>query len=343
MFKQTNQNSFFGEYLYNQAIPKDNFLRQLSDTVDFSFINKLCLEKYDNLGKAGNRPYEPVMLFKILFLSFLYNISLRETEEQINDRLSFKWFLGLAVNDLSPDHSTMTVFMDRLSENTFQEIFNRIVQQAVEQGLVHDRLKIIDSTAIRANVDLSRLAREHEQENTEDDDTYIDSNSPDADARFGRKSDKKQFYGYKQHIIIDGDSEIIEQMVTTTGNVKDEKVVEPLLVKAKLSANAKRKTMIMADKGYDTNANHELVKQYHCRSFIIIKKNRQVPKLKKRMMSKIYQRVIKERYKVERRFADGKNNHGLGKCRWLGIWKTDIQNYLVATVLNCKRMVVLTA
>jgi len=99
MFKQTNKNSFFGYFLYDQIIPKDHFLRRLSAAVDFNFTNELCANAYPNLGKAGNRPYEPAMLFKILFLAFLYNISLRDMEEQINDRMSFKWFLGLAATD----------------------------------------------------------------------------------------------------------------------------------------------------------------------------------------------------------------------------------------------------
>lgn len=343
MYKQTNQNSFFGNYLYEKTVPQNNFLRRLAETVDFKFINELCLDKYDNLGKAGNRPYEPQMLFKILFLAFLHNASLREIEEQINDRLSFKWFLGLAVNDFAPDHSTLTVFRDRLEEKTFKEIFNRIVGQAKAKGLIHERLKIIDSTDIRANVDLSRLTREHQAANDDGDDDYVDRNSPDKDARFGRKSNKKQFYGYKKHIIIDGDSEIIESIVTTAGNIKDEKVVEPLLAEAAIASGDKAKTRILADKGYDINMNHELVEKYHCKSFIIIKKNRQVEKLKRRMKTKTYQRAIKERYKVERRFADGKSNHGLAKCRWLGQWKTAIQNYLTATVLNCKRIVTLTS
>ncbi len=335
MFKQTNNNSFFGNFLYEQVIPKDNFLKKLGEAVDFSFINELCLEKYGNFGKSGNRPYEPALLFKALFLSFLFNISLREIEEQINDRLSFKWFLGLAVNDFAPDHSTLTVFRDRLEESLFEEIFNRIVEQAQAKGLVCDKMKIIDSTDIRANVDLSRLAKRKDK----DDDDYIDKNSPDQDARFGRKSKEKIFYGYKQHLIIDGDSEIIEAVETTPGNIKDEQIFEPLLAKAKKSDNPKIKTKILADKGYDTNKNHELTEKYQCRSFIIIKKNRTEPKLAKRMRTKIYQETIKLRSGVERRFADGKANHGLAKCRWLGIWKTAIQNYLIAIVLNCKRMV----
>ena len=347
MFKQSSQNSFFGHYLYDQIIPKNHFLRQVNEIVDFSFVNELCRDAYENLGAPGNRPYEPALLFKILFLSFLYDISAREMEEQINDRLSFKWFLNLAVNDPAPDHSTLTCFVERIGADKFEAIFNQIVEQAKAKGLVHDRLKIIDSTAIKAKVDLNRIVREHKEkkeDNQDSDNTYIDQNSPDRDARFGRKSDRQQFYGYKQHIIIDGDSEIIEAVTVTAGNIKDEQIVEPLLDKTKLSTDGRKKTKILADKGYDTNHNHQLIEnQYQSKSFIMVKKNRTVAKLVKLMKSHIYRQTTKERYKVERRFADSKVNHGLDKCRWLGQWKMEIQSYLTALVLNCKRMVVLTA
>jgi len=343
MFKQSNQNSFFGHFLYEQIIPADHFLRQVDKTIDFTFVNELCLNNYENIGRAGNRPYEPVILFKVLFLSFLYDISGREIEEQINDRLSFKWFLNLAVNDVAPDHSTLTRFVERLGVEKFRGIFNQIVEQAKSKGLIHERLKIIDSTAIRAKVDLARLVQEAANDES-DDGNYIDRNSPDQDARFGHKSDSKQFYGYKQHIIIDGDSEIIEAAEVTTGNINDDQVVEPLVAKALLSTKPRKKTKILADKGYDTNYNHNLIeKKYHAQSFIMIKKNRVVKKLIRRLKSKIYQLTTKERYKVERRHADGKTNHGLAKCRWRGKWKMAIQSYLTAIVLNCKRMIVLTA
>lgn len=346
MFKQTNKNSFFGYYLYDQIVPKDHFLRKLSAAVDLTFVNDLCKEAYPNLGKPGNRPYEPLLLFKILFLAFLFDISFREIEEQINDRLSFKWFLGLAVTDAAPDHSTISVFRDRLQEEAFKEIFNRIVEQADQRGLIHDRLKIIDSTDIRANVDLSRLVRKHrasenKPKSSSKKGTFIDKHSPDQDARFGHKSARKQIYGFKQHTGMDADSGIIEAITITPANALDMDVLEPVIAPLKKSPDGRRKTKITMDKGYDTNENHALIEKHHCKSFIIIKKNRAVPKLRQRMQTDIYQKTITERYKVEQRFADAKQNHGLGKCRWLGQWKTEIQAYLTATVLNCKRMVVL--
>jgi IS5 family transposase len=341
MFKQTNKNSFFGYFLYDQIVPKDHFLRKLAAAVDFNFVNELCQNAYPNFGKAGNRPYEPAMLFKILLLAFLYNVSLRDMEEQINDRLSFKWFLGLAATDLAPDHSTISVFRDRLKEDIFQEIFNQIVKQADEKGLIHDRLKIIDSTDIAANVDLARLVKEHRNDDKSDGNTFIDDNSPDQDARFGRKSDQKQIYGFKQHTAIDADSGIIEAMKITPANVLDMDVVEPLLKPLKKSTDGRKKTKATMDKGYDTNENHALLEKHGFKSFIIIKKNRTVKKLKQRMKTAVYKSTISERYKVERIFAESKSNHGLAKCRWLGKWKTEIQAYVTASVLNCKRIVTL--
>jgi len=338
MFKQTNKNSFFGYFLYDQIVPKNHFLRKLAAAVDFSFVNELCQDAYPNFGKAGNRPYEPAMLFKIIFLAFLYNVSLRDMEEQINDRLSFKWFLGLAVNDPAPDHSTITVFRDRLGANIFESIFNQIVNIADGKGLVHERLKLLDSTDIAANIDLAKLAKKHQGES----ENYIDDNSPDRDARFGRKSDQKQIYGFKQHTAIDADTGIIEAIEITPANVLDLDVVNPLVAKVKKSRDGRRKTKVCADKGYDTNENHLIIESHNCKSFIIIKKNRKVEKLKQKMRSNIYKNTVAERYKVERIFAESKSNHGLAKCRWLGKWKTQIQAYLTASVLNCKRIVSLT-
>lgn len=73
MFKQSNNNSLFDNYLYERVIPKDNFLKQLSEAIGFLLVNDICLDKYENYGK-------PEILFKILFLSFLHDVSLREME-----------------------------------------------------------------------------------------------------------------------------------------------------------------------------------------------------------------------------------------------------------------------
>ena len=165
-----------------------------------------------------------------VFLQFLYDLSDRDVEEQCTWNLLFKSFLGLSAEELPPDYTVLCRFRQRLGAEGFQRLFNQVVEQARAQGLVSDRLHIIDSTHMTAKVDLFRLKKEHRD--GDDDDYYVDRNHPDPDARFGRKTPRKDFYGYKSHVVQDADSELIVRVLTTPGNVPDG-VVLPTLTQPK--------------------------------------------------------------------------------------------------------------
>ena len=184
-------------------------------------------------------------MFKLIFLQFLYNLSDRQLEERATWDLMFKCFLGLSAEELPPDHSTLCRFRLRLGAEGFQKLFNQVVEQARAQGLVSDRLHIIDATHMTAKVDLFRLKKEHRD--GDDDDHYVDRNSPDPDARFGRKTPKKGFYGYKCHVVQDADSDFLVQVKTTPGNVADAMVLPEL---AQPQAGE-----LTGDKAYDSKAN----------------------------------------------------------------------------------------
>jgi IS5 family transposase len=96
-----------------------------------------------------------------------------------------------------------------------------------------------------AKVDLYRLKKEHRD--GDDDDHYVDRNSPDPDARFGRKTPKKGFYAYKCHVVQDADSEFIVQALATPGNTADAAVLPQL---AQPQAQE-----LTGDKAYDSKAN----------------------------------------------------------------------------------------
>ena len=197
----------------------------------------------------------------MVFLQFLYDLSDREVEEQINLHLACKWFAGLQPEETPPDHSTLCRFRSRLGPEKFQAIFNEIIQRARHAGLIHDRLRIIDATHLQAKVELFRLpARAPDTPAAEA------PGSPDPDARFGRKSKTKSCYGYKEHMGIDADSELITAVAVTPGNVADSQVFSPLI-----DPQAREVT---ADKGYDTDANHQRLKHNGQGSSIIVKKNR---------------------------------------------------------------------
>jgi len=217
------QKQLFGDFVYDRLIPQDHLLRRMNDLIDFNFIDMETRRFYSDIGRPG---WSPILLFKCCLIAFLYDISDRTLEEQVNFNIVFKWFVGLDLDQKAPDHSTITTFRDRLGVEGFTRIFNQIVEIARQKGLINDRLTIVDSTHIAAKVDTARLAK---FKRDDDDHTFVDRNSPDKDARFGRKSKTKKFYGYKDHIAMDADSKIITAVATTPGNVPDGDVLPKLI------------------------------------------------------------------------------------------------------------------
>jgi IS5 family transposase len=309
--------SFFGNFLYDRLLGgREHFLKDLARSVDFTFVRQACRGFYADWGRDA---WDPVVMFKMVCLQFLYDLSDREVEEQASFNLMFKWFLGLSAEEPAPDHTTLCRFRARLGAEGFQTLFNRMVEQARERGLVSDRLHILDATHINAKVDLFRLKKEHCR--GDDDDTWADRNSPDPDARFGRKSKGKGFYGYKAHIVEDAETELIVAVKTTPGNAADGPQL-PELVDGRAGE-------VTADKAYDSEANHAHLAGLGVASGIIRRRPRPGrPRLSRRL-----------RPKIERKFAEGKNRHGLARARYWGLAKVSLQVIMVALVTNLKRLV----
>ena len=144
---------------------------------------------------------------------------------------------------------------------------------------------------------------------------------------------------HKEHIAIDADSELITAVAVTPGNVADSEEFIGLV-----DPHAREVT---ADKGYDTNANHQRLKDNGQRSSIIIKRNRTNPEI----ISQANSQSQRERPNIERKFAEQKNYHGLSQARYWGLAKVTIQVLLTCIavrqahrpeqsrrVVNCKKI-----
>ena len=94
-FRQTGQQSFFGRLVYDRIVPK-GFLMRL-DGAPWQRFSKKLVRYYQGKALYGPAPYNPVIILKMLLLSFLYDISERQTEELVNLNLVAKCFVGLAV------------------------------------------------------------------------------------------------------------------------------------------------------------------------------------------------------------------------------------------------------
>jgi transposase len=118
-------------------VPRDHLLRKINETIDFSFIAEKCRPLYceDN----GRPCIDPVMLFKMLLIGYLYGIrSERRLIEEIRVNIAYRWFVGLSLTDPVPHHSTFSQNRRRRFQQStiYQEIFDEIVLQAINHGLI---------------------------------------------------------------------------------------------------------------------------------------------------------------------------------------------------------------
>jgi IS5 family transposase len=109
-FKKLGTGSSFGGYLYGHSVPENPFLRRLDDVVDWELFTAKLIRLCRGRAQRGRPLHNPVVILKMLLLSYLYDPSKRQTEAYVEDCLSAKCFLGLAVDEAGPDHSTLTKF-----------------------------------------------------------------------------------------------------------------------------------------------------------------------------------------------------------------------------------------
>jgi IS5 family transposase len=186
-------------------------------------------------GPGGRPPFDYVMMFKILILQKLYNISDDQAEYQITDRLSFQRFLGLALYDTVPDAKTIWHFRECLIQaKILDTLFYRFVSQLEEQGIISYSGSIVDATFV--DVPKQRNSREENKEIGEGKTPEGWEKKPnkkrqkDVDARWMTKN-KERHYGYKDHIKIDQETKLITQFTVTSAEVHDSRELKNLVDK----------------------------------------------------------------------------------------------------------------
>jgi IS5 family transposase len=147
---EEKQKDFFDEYVYANLIPRDHELQAIARKVDFSFVEKEIADLYSQ--NTGRPAYPAGVLFRMLFLEYYANLSDVEVSRQCQYNLLYRSFIGLGINEPTPDDTTLVVFRRRLGEERFERIFNLVVEQCQKQGLLEERLKIVDATHVIANI-----------------------------------------------------------------------------------------------------------------------------------------------------------------------------------------------
>ena len=131
--------------LYDRIIPKDHLLRQIKENIDFSFVNPMLRKQYcENFGRPAK---EPEMMFKLMFLKKLYDVSDERLMGNAQTDMTYKYFLNLDPEDEMIDPSLLTKFRKtRITEDILEEMLRETIRQAIEKGLIRSTAIIVDST-----------------------------------------------------------------------------------------------------------------------------------------------------------------------------------------------------
>jgi len=136
--------------IFTATVPPDHYLRRVLQAVDFDRCRPLLVAAYD--PALGRPACEPVLLLKLEFLEYHYNLSDRQVLDQARYSMAFRLFLGLSLDSELPDPSLLSYFRRRLGPERHQQVFDAVVGQAREHGLVKDRLRLKDATHVLANI-----------------------------------------------------------------------------------------------------------------------------------------------------------------------------------------------
>ena len=298
----------------------------------FRFLLTKGLQKAKK-NNSGRKPYDAVLMFKVLILQSLYNLSDDQTEYQVRDRLSFMRFLNLRFEDSIPDAKTLWLFRDTLTnKGVIEKLFKRFNNYLDREGFIAKQGQIIDASIIPAPV----------QRNTRDENADIKQGQTpekwtqkpsklrqkDVDARWVKKRGRN-YYGYKNHVGVDRKHKLIRTYQVTDASVHDSQPFQQLL-----DPNNTGK-QVWADSAYRSKKIDQTLKQKRLENQIHYKGYRQAP------LSEAKQRVNKKRSKrralVEHVFALQQNALGGKFIRTIGILRAKAKIGLMNLAYNMKR------
>jgi transposase, IS5 family len=236
-YKTTGKKCLFDEEeTYKKLSEIGNPLEKISLVIDFEMFRTALengLLNKEKKSNAGAKPYDVVMMFKILILQRYYGLGDAQIEYQILDRLSFKKFLGLESGDKVPDEKTVWAFRETLTaKGLIEKLFTQFIDYLEVKGLIMNEGKMIDASFTVAP--RQRNTREENKKIKEGNGHELWSDNPnkkrhkDIDARWTKKNGET-FYGYKNHAKVDTKSKFIDTYTVTDASVHDSQALDDLL------------------------------------------------------------------------------------------------------------------
>ena len=309
----------------NRSTRSDRMLTTIDTLIDWDGLVEPIRATY---AKTGRPSLDAVLGLKCLLLMQLYHLSYPELEEQINDRISFRRFLGLGLSDDAPDFSTFWKFRERLVEHRlYDTLFTAVVAAIEARGYLVKEGTIVDATLIDAN---RRMPPKQTAVDAPAEPPPPRRPQEDRDATVTKKR-SRTYYGYKGHIGIDRGSGIIRKQHFTTASGHDSVAAETLI--------SGDEFVVYGDKAYHNGR----IKEYCDKRVIAFgileqaRSNRPLPHASK--VANDLKEVVRKA--VERTFAHLKRVHRYTRVRSVSLLRNAADFALLCIGYDLKRCTVL--
>ncbi|MCJ7538853.1 MAG: IS1182 family transposase, partial [Desulfobacterales bacterium] len=261
-----------------KRIRKDHILRDIAKHIDFGFVYKQVEDKY---GSKGNVSVPPPIILKMMLLLIFYNVrSESELIQTIPERLDWLWFLGYDLDDEVPNHSVLSKARARWGLDVFRSLFESIVRQCVEAGLVDGSRIFTDASLVQADASNNSVVNQEslkrylnksylEMERRLEDSNNLSLHDPgkqgsanrkhisttDPDASVVRMGAGRSKLRYKIHRAVDEKAEVITATGVTAGETNEAHLLA-VLIDQHQSNTGKTVATAVADSKYGTIDNY---------------------------------------------------------------------------------------
>jgi IS5 family transposase len=314
---QTTTNAQYGllDSLMPSA-PANEFLERLDGALDWKPMEKALQGMYP--ATTGRPPHPPLALFKMSLLQHCYGLSDPQCEEWVADRLSWRRFVGLGLQDKVPDETTLVRFRQRLVEHGLHEKLLGLVNRQLEQkGFILKTCTLVDATLVTA----ARRAPGPENKT-----------GGDPDAGFTVKGGQPH-YGYKAHVAADQTHTLIRSGTLTEASVHDSREFETV-VKGD-------EEMVVADKAYWSQERSRWCQRRKIGNGILRKAFRGQPLDRTTVLFNVA--MSRVRCGIEKIFGWWKRCTGYGRVRYVGREPNRLELEFKCVCWNLKRLVSLMA
>lgn len=307
----------FAEAMVSETLGHNQRLERIDDAVDWDRLGRVVAGVH--AAPRGRPSYPPLLMVKALLLQQWYRLSDPQLEEALGDRLSFRRFVGLGLEDATPDHSTISRFRQALEvQELSAPLFTELAAQLDAQGLVLKAGTLLDATLVAAQVRRPPLAAGRGAASTTD---------PEAAwTQTGRGA--RSHFGYKVHLGVDEHTLLVRRAVLTPANVYESEVADGLV--------GGDERAVYGDRAYESKRRRQWLRELGIEDRIMHRANKHQPVLPDWQQQR-NDWIAPRRAWVEKVFGTLKRSYGYQRVRYRGVGRNTVELWFKLMAYNLRK------